>query len=1095
MTDLGAALSGVFAVPGGQAQLFTGGLSLHGPAGTVTAEFGFPMIARPWIATGSGPSLPATSVAFETGDWGDVETAVKAALTDRVSLVPTGVHGREAVPRVGVPLDAGPAWLPRAPISATPGSVDLLRPERSTGVGGLVIPALFGLSFNASLAERTLYDVHVKDDAGVAHLVAPHATYHRQDWTDFGLIHVTDLHVARRIDDFRPTLTRIGRPEAAAKVNNWNDRFRGFIRYANFLHDSGALDVIVATGDNYDYLFEFDDDDNGQGNAEFLRNLLLGKAPGPDFPDVEELRVPIFMVPGNHDYRLHPYFLVFDVKVGPFTHRFHNFPDYNMLEADALALWTALFGGVEDGVPTLDSDSAARQVAIDPEVRPFHESLADKGSYVVELGKHRIAMIDSAHDVGVVDSPWEAIAEYLGFASEDKKTFVGGSPNCEGVLDGEFAMVTDALGATPADGLFLVGVHAPLFNNWDAAYPYFLRETQRPAAPFQAYGYLTRNSLIRLTGSFEESVESAHPTWFAGDHDNRAAPAFVKRIGNADLLDYGVSRGRADELIGVLAGMTGLRPADLVLGGHTHRHNEFVVRPMVTGELAFYLDFYTANPRHYYPTRYVTDISYSPTAGNPTADNYYIAKSDVTYVEVDPDAMPDATPWPMPWDARYDNVVQIPPYPNPLVDAVDKSAWWNEHRPLMVQTAALGPMENNQVSFSGFRLVTVRSDVIQNIDFISSERLELNQFRMPLADAVRIDPLGQWRHFERSRRFTTAKAEGRPTSVVVPQLSVDDVIFRAEDGHLWEVWRQPTDAGRTDLTANAGAPAAASDPSAYVAVNESLVVVLYRGTDDQIHSLYWWTGAVGHDPLTGSIGAPKAAGIPCGYYDAGESRNYVFYRGTDGRLHSLYWVGAEGVSHENWSDLSPDAPRAAGDPVAYFDTVRRTSIVVYRAANGSIHSMYAGSGAVGHDSLSASAATPPAAGDPVAFYLPNFDMHQVIYRGVDGHIYEIVWQGVAPATGRSLTAEANAPLAVGEPAAFYSLGTNTKRVIFRSADDNLNELWWAPGGLPATHLDLSIYSSAAPAAGDPTAYCIEGVNTQHAAYRGKDGYIHEIRWI
>ena len=123
------------------------------------------------------------------------------------------------------------------------------------------------------------------------------------------------MHVARRIDTFRGLLEAAGRPNAAAKMFNWNDRFRGFVRYANFLHASGVLDVIVATGDLYDYILESDDPPAEGGNAAFLRRLILGMQPGPHFPDVEELRVPIFMVPGNHDYRRNPYKLIFDVNV------------------------------------------------------------------------------------------------------------------------------------------------------------------------------------------------------------------------------------------------------------------------------------------------------------------------------------------------------------------------------------------------------------------------------------------------------------------------------------------------------------------------------------------------------------------------------------------------------------------------------------------------------------------------------------------------------------------------------------------------------------------------------------------------------------
>ena len=122
--------------------------------------------------------------------------------------------------------------------------------------------------------------------------VAPHAVYHRRAVDELGLAHIGDMHVARRIDRFRDLLAKAGRAEAAGRLYNWNDRFRGFVKYANHLHSIGVLDVIVATGDLYDYIFEDDDDPNGGGNVAFLRQLILGEAPGRRFPDVEELRSP-----------------------------------------------------------------------------------------------------------------------------------------------------------------------------------------------------------------------------------------------------------------------------------------------------------------------------------------------------------------------------------------------------------------------------------------------------------------------------------------------------------------------------------------------------------------------------------------------------------------------------------------------------------------------------------------------------------------------------------------------------------------------------------------------------------------------------------
>ncbi len=94
------------------------------------------------------------------------------------------------------------------------------------------------------------------------------------------------------------------------------------------------MDVIVATGDLIDYLHETDDDPQGLGNAGFLRDLILGRAPGPDWPVVEELRVPILMTPGNHDYRRHPYHLVFDAQIaGQDVYRIRNFSNLALLHS------------------------------------------------------------------------------------------------------------------------------------------------------------------------------------------------------------------------------------------------------------------------------------------------------------------------------------------------------------------------------------------------------------------------------------------------------------------------------------------------------------------------------------------------------------------------------------------------------------------------------------------------------------------------------------------------------------------------------------------------------------------------------------------
>jgi len=226
--SFGVALGEPFAVPGGSLTLHTAGLRLLDREGALTAEVAFPMVGRPWISTGNGSALDC-DLHVPAGGVAGAESLLRRALDQRVGLFPTGA--------AGAPADSSVVAL-----------------------AGDAAPTRGRVTFGGDLAERQLYDVVVRDGSGAWQVVAPHAAYQRSSWSDFGLAHITDMHVARRIDQFRPTLVKLGRAEAAAAMYNWNDRFRGFVRYANFLHDTGALDVIVATGDCYDFEFEDDDD-------------------------------------------------------------------------------------------------------------------------------------------------------------------------------------------------------------------------------------------------------------------------------------------------------------------------------------------------------------------------------------------------------------------------------------------------------------------------------------------------------------------------------------------------------------------------------------------------------------------------------------------------------------------------------------------------------------------------------------------------------------------------------------------------------------------------------------------------------------------
>lgn len=1022
-------------------------LQIAHPDGGVRIDLALPMIGRPHIPSGAGGAcLPASSVRASGPAPGEhVADLVSDFLTDRLVLVPTG--GGTAI------------------------SVAEVTPVGLTTAEGEV---RFEAVVRADLPERTLLDVCLRLDDGSTVALAPHAVYHRDSWEDFGLVHVTDTHVARRIDSFRGILRELGRDGAAERMVNWNDRFRGFVRFANQLHDDGHLDILVGTGDLYDYIHEHDDDPAGPGNAGFLRDLVLGRAPGPDFPDVEELRVPWFMAPGNHDYRKNPYDLLFDVNLLGLKDlgRGRTYSGLHLLDDDAKALNKVLTG---HEVPNRSPDEAAAMVAVDHAMAAWQMALAPLGPHVVPLGRHRVVLIDSAHDVGTVTEILDAIRVWWGSASEDEMTFVGGSPNCEGVGPDELAAATAALDEA-GDGLVLMALHAPLVNLWGSEQPYNLRETTRPSQPGVAESFLHRHGDPRER--FDEGdIRRDHPSWF---EEGGAPTAFLTRGSAQDHLDEGVSRGHANDLLARLAGVGGGRKGDVVLAGHTHRHNEIRIGTLPDGSIAFYLDHYTQTPDLAYPSRVVTGAHLMARG----TTNAIVLETEPTYVVMDAVASPGATPATLPYDAKYQRVVRSPPYADPLDRTADPRAWWDRHRPLLLQTGALGPMESSQVSFSGIRLLTVAAGVIQRVSFISVERLEAHDFRMPLEQACMVPPPSH-----RVVDVSGSHATGRLASLVFGP-EAHSVVHRDREGRLVESWDAPGSRGSGVLAGPDLAPPVGGDPVAFFDPGGTAVVV-YRAVDGEVHSVYWRSGvSTGHDALSAAAGAPPAHGRPAAWSVGGGS--HVVHRTDGGGLSELFWTDGP-VTHAALLDHVKGAPPAAGDPVAYGVEAGGQSIVVYRGEDGHIHSLYWADGPTGHDNLSGYVGSPPAVGDPVAYYWAAADTHQVLYRAGDGHLREIYWRAAEPAQVWDLTAAAGSPPAAADPASHFHVETGLKHVVYVDGRGCLHQLTWPPGGA-ITWTNLSRVAMAPTARVEqPTVLSTPGSGTLVVAYRGADDVVREIR--
>lgn len=349
------------------------------------------------------------------------------------------------------------------------------------------------------------------------------------------------------------------------------------------------------------------------------------------------------------------------------------------------------------------------------------------------------------------------------------------------------------------------------------------------------------------------------------------------------------------------------------------------------------------------------------------------------------------------------------------------------------------------------------------------------------------------RHVDRTVFNHGPSAASAPMGVVHVAARVQNIVVRAGSGHLHEFWRDALGGtGTSDLTQLAGARTATGEVRAYVDQARGTEILPFRADDGSVRSLYWSTGAVGEDDLSGTAGSPDATGSPVGYHHAESDTHHVVYRGTDGHLHELFWVGLAPVNYGGNLTGTIGAPKAQGDPSPYV-TPDGTNIVVYRADDGRILSVYWKDGPSGLDDLSGTAGTPNAASDPVAYYLPHLDTHQVVYLGVDGHVYELYWVGAAPVAGWNVTAAAGAPPATGQPTTCYSIAQNTKSVFYRRADGHLENIWWVPGQAPG-HGDVTANSLSVDAASGPQVFLDEAAGSAHLVYRGTDSHVHEISW-
>lgn len=723
--EWGYPVTGHVETAGGEAVYFQRGLMWKGPASEgaiVCCRLHPPLLGRPRIANPNSTQPPLPQL-FRWHVQQDTLAHIQSREPGLFTRLWEGLALQKVVER-GTPaqlvsLGAGLATLVEES-SASAGSAILTQ-------DGVLLPD------GPALEDRSLYNLSLRLPDGELHTLAPHALYARRSWENFGFIHATDLHISSRVDWFKPRLRELGFTEGAEACVNFNDNLRDMIRYANSLHEAGALDLIVITGDLTDYMYEVGDSREGGGNFTFFERIICGLAPSPEGVANPELRVPIFTVLGNHDYRPNPYDLISDLDLGD-TGKFDYFPDwlwspsrckniaaygsFNLIEEEA----SALQGGKN---PCLNMTEANDVVSVDPDKLVYYRRrINDVRSYVVELGPHRVVMLDSLWEEGIIERSFGSFLRVVsGQINEDSQNWLAQHPNLVGFEKEDVALLRETLESADTGGIVVVGVHGPPVNPSGDEYAHYFRETEHPTAdPSETVGYLRRRDSLAFRHRgilpIPANVDEVYKSW------PRTGTPYFKRGSVGELLDYGISKGNTDEFLRLCAGEGKARAADLVLCGHIHRNVEYRVALDADGELLFHTDFYSENPAVYYSTVCNTDVAGSGYGGG-------LRKGDQIHIEVKENAPLRAAPTPL---QRGHSRLDVPPYAIPLNSAHNPHAWWERHRPLIMQTAALGPIDTNQrmampnVSFQGFRFFSVEDNVISKMHYVTLADLRRREF-------------------------------------------------------------------------------------------------------------------------------------------------------------------------------------------------------------------------------------------------------------------------------------------------------------------------------------------------------------------------------
>lgn len=539
----------------------------------------------------------------------------------------------------------------------------------------------------SALENSKLYDLKLHPPVGSLYNLSPHCLYAKSSWDNFGLLHITDIHLSLRNQQLRDALNQAGMADAAQHYSNCQDCFSDFIKYANHLHSIGLADAVMATGDLIDYVAE-PGDNQYLGNYVRFRRMILGQSFDSGVPAGEELQIPIFVTFGNHDYRLNRFDLAFNIDVDLLLYEkfvpMDEYSTFNITPDEAIG---AQGGPITYGLSDFKKALAMLQYDQLGGAYAYFAKYFTRGrTFTVNLGVNRIVLLDNSWDAGVPQiGGWTDLVKFLyedetNNLSRATDCAVNGTIDASGLSQEVLVAPIPALAEAGQTGVVIVGMHVPPFSPVNSEFPYYLRETIHPIAdPRLTIEYLSRNKFKTDGWS-----ETGTPYFLVGE------------VGNGHGLDNGVISEYGMDFIRLLCGVGNgaTRPVDLFLCGHHHQRMEYRLK-WDGSDVEFYMDFYMESPSTYYSTTAPRDFS----DGTNT-----LVKGQPIAIKIDPAApatgtfttviAQENTPQGLLSEVR--GTMALPPYSDTLDATKDPETWWQNHRPIIAQTSALGPIDPRQ---------------------------------------------------------------------------------------------------------------------------------------------------------------------------------------------------------------------------------------------------------------------------------------------------------------------------------------------------------------------------------------------------------------